>query len=114
MVFPIPVRWHLNIESAPRSDPVSVLTTQDGLSGLVFSLVLDRSVALEATIESAGEWVPETPGFVCWSHYCDVIMGTMTSQITSLTIVYSTVHSGADKRKHQSFASLAFVSGIHL
>ena len=34
-------------------------------------------------------------------------MITMTSQITSLTIVYSTVYSGADKRKHQSSASLA-------
>ena len=37
----------------------------------------------------------------------------MASQITSLTIVYSTVHSGADHRKHQSSASLAFVQGIH-
>ena len=33
--------------------------------------------------------------------------------ITSLTIVYSTVYSGADQRKHQSSASLAFVWGIH-
>ena len=33
--------------------------------------------------------------------------------ITSLTIVYSTVNSGADQRKHQSSASLAFVRGIH-
>ena len=40
-------------------------------------------------------------------------MGTMTSQITSLTIVYSTVYSGTDQRKHQSFASQAFVRGIH-
>ena len=40
-------------------------------------------------------------------------MGTTVSQITSLTIVYSTVYSGADQRKHQSFASLAFVQGIH-
>ena len=38
-------------------------------------------------------------------------MGTMASQITSLTIVYSTVYSGADQRKHQSSASLAFVPG---
>ena len=37
----------------------------------------------------------------------------MTSQITSLTSVYSTVYSGADKRKHQSSAWLAFVWGIH-
>ena len=37
----------------------------------------------------------------------------MASQITSLAIVYSTVYSGADQRKHQSSASLAFVRGIH-
>ena len=47
------------------------------------------------------------------SHYNDVIMGTTASQITSLTIVYSTVYSDADQRKHQSSASLAFVRGIH-
>ena len=46
-------------------------------------------------------------------HYIDVIMTTMASQITSLTIVYSTVYSDADQRKHQSSASLAFVWGIH-
>ena len=46
-------------------------------------------------------------------HYDDVIMSAMASQITSLTIVYSIVYSGADQRKHQSSASLAFVRGIH-
>ena len=46
-------------------------------------------------------------------HYIDVIMTTMASQITSLTVVYSTVYSDADQRKHQSSASLAFVWGIH-
>ena len=30
-------------------------------------------------------------------HYSDVIMGTMASQITCLTMVYSTVYSGADQ-----------------
>ena len=40
-------------------------------------------------------------------------MGTISSLITSLTSVYSTIHSGADQRKHQSSASLAFVRGIH-
>ena len=40
-------------------------------------------------------------------------MSGMASQITSLTIVYSTIYSGADQRKHQSSASLAFVGGIH-
>ena len=40
-------------------------------------------------------------------------MAVKTSQITSLTIVYSTVYSGADQRQHQRSASLAFVWGIH-
>ena len=46
-------------------------------------------------------------------HYNDAIMGTIASQIASLTIVYSTDYSDADQRKHQSSASLAFVRGIH-
>ena len=46
-------------------------------------------------------------------HYDDVVMGATASQITSLAIVYSTVYSGADQRKHQSSVSLAFVRGIH-
>ena len=40
-------------------------------------------------------------------------MNAMAFQTTSLTIVYSTVYSGADQSKHQSSASLAFVPGIH-
>ena len=46
-------------------------------------------------------------------HYNDVIMSLMASQITNLTIVYSTVYSGTDQIRHQSSASLAFVRGIH-
>ena len=46
-------------------------------------------------------------------HDSDVMMGAMASQITSLFIVYSTVYSGSDQRKHQSSASLAIVRGIH-
>ena len=46
-------------------------------------------------------------------HYSDVIMGVIASQITSLTIVCTTVYSGADQGKHQSSASLAFVRGSH-
>ena len=40
-------------------------------------------------------------------------MSTMASQITSVSVVYSTVCSGPNQRKHQSSASLAFVRGIH-
>ena len=45
--------------------------------------------------------------------YNDVIMSVMASQFTGVLMVYSTVCSGADKRKHQSPVSLAFVRGIH-
>ena len=33
-------------------------------------------------------------------HYSDVLMGTTASQITFLTIVFFTVYSGTDQRKH--------------
>ena len=71
-------------------------------------------------------WWFQTPSWSLWRqcnddsglsgnpiHYSDVIKGTMASQINSLTIVSSTVYAGADQRKHQSSASLAFVRGIH-
>ena len=42
-------------------------------------------------------------------HHSDVIMSAKASQITSVSIVCSTVCSGADKKKtHESSASLAF------
>ena len=39
-------------------------------------------------------------------------MGAIASQITSLTIVYSTIYSDADQTKHQRSKSLAFVGEI--
>ena len=47
------------------------------------------------------------------NHYTDFIMGVMASPIIGLAIVYSTVYSGSDQRKHQRSASLAIVLGIH-
>ena len=41
-------------------------------------------------------------------------MIAMMFQITSISIVYSTICSGPDQRKHQSSASLTFMRGIHL
>ena len=40
-------------------------------------------------------------------------MSPMASQITGVLIVFLTVCSDADQRKHQNSASLAFVRGIH-
>ena len=50
-----------------------------------------------------------------WWNYIHLFVESFTAVIviTSLTIVYSTVYWGADQRKHQSPASLAFVGGIH-
>ena len=47
------------------------------------------------------------------SHYSDVIMSALTSQITSLRVFTKPFIQGADQRKHQSSSSLAFVRGIH-
>ena len=48
-----------------------------------------------------------------YTHYNDVMVDAVASQITSLTIVYSTVYSGVNQSKYQSSASLAFVREIH-
>ena len=48
-----------------------------------------------------------------WTHYSDVIMSAVVSQITSFLVVCSVVCSGADQRKHESSVWLAFVKGIH-
>ena len=64
-----------------------------------------REFSIEITCHQLGDAI--------LPHYGDIIMGTIASQITSLTIVYSIFYSDADQRKHQSSASLAFVRGIH-
>ena len=46
-------------------------------------------------------------------HYSDVIMSTMSSQITGVSTLCLTVCSDADQRNHQNSASLAFVKEIH-
>ena len=53
---------------------------------------------------------------ITWVSMCfnsPIIWLFKASQITSLGIVYSTVYSGVNQRKHQSSASLAFVRRIH-
>ena len=59
--------------------------------------------------------VMRVPHFIALrrNDYIDVITSMMASQITRLMIVYSTVYSDADQRKHQSSRLLAFVQGIH-
>ena len=47
------------------------------------------------------------------SHYTDVTMSAMASQITRVSIVCPIVCSGTGQRSHQTSASLPFVRGIH-
>ena len=55
-----------------------------------------------------------TSAWSAGSHYNDVIIGMMPSQITSLTIVYSTVYSDTDQRKHQSLHVTGLCAGNSL
>ena len=106
-----------------RSQQTSAHTKTTKLSCYVENFVVIRLIWGKISINlmnkiwnlikmSSVGWVPDILG---WEvvHYGEVIMGAMASQITSLTIVYSTIYSDADQRKHQSSASLAFVRGIH-
>ena len=71
------------------------------------------SIGRRSLSSHAPHEAPHNPGCFTKMHYSDVIMSGMTSQIISVSIVYSIVCSGADQRKHQSSAALAFVRGIH-
>ena len=53
------------------------------------------------------------PLYVITLFYSITVTSKWASQMPSRTIVYSIVHSGADERKQQSSASLAFLRGIH-
>ena len=88
--FWIPLSWNKNVRS-----------THDSQWNVVIMILLADGPTQASGRTLAGK------------HYDDVIMGTIASQITSLTSVYSTVYSGEDQSKHQSSASLAFVWGIH-
>ena len=46
-----------------------------------------------------------------FTHHGDVILGERASQITSLTIVYSTVNSDADQRKHKKLGVTGLCAG---
>ena len=92
-----------------------------------FDVFFDVRLNKRLSKQSGRRWF-ETPSPSLWRHFnglpcihvsctpfgcSDVMTTAMESQITSVTIVYSTVYSGADQRKHQSSVSLAFVRGIH-
>ena len=75
-----------------------------------FNTLISKSCGKITSTTDTSHWVTVA---VVTTYYCEVIMDAMASQVTSFTIVYWTFHPGADQRKHQSSASLAFVRGIH-
>ena len=86
------------------------LTLLTHITNLVVIIYIFRAQQINIVITFAVRWGLATSRI----HYSDVIISTTASQITSLAVVYSTVYSGADQRKHQSSASMAFVMWIHL
>ena len=101
------VWWFVSI----RKDPKVMITTQQHAYTRYYTYTrpkLDHHWACWWLAFSCDPHFPK----LCL-HYSDVTMGMIASEITSLTVVYSTVYSGVDQRKHQSSASLAFVWGIH-
>ena len=80
-----------------------------------YKIPIDNKSAIFRAKNSCQDINSLWPSDAVWRHrhYIDVTKTTVASQITSLTVVYSTVYSDADQRTHQSSASLAFVWGIH-
>ena len=93
---------------------VNVVSLDNEISGILQGSVLDPILIL-LFLDNISNFAAEGCALNMYidDHHGDFIMGTIASQITSLTIVYSTVYSGADQRKYQSSVSLAFVWGIH-
>ena len=80
----------------------SLVVPQFGTRNATASYMRSKHAACTCTLNSKSRY-----------HYSDVIMSAIASQIIGVLIVYSFVCSGADQRKHQSSAPLAFVRGIH-
>ena len=130
MGFPILARYHLYIESGLRSSYKLHCKHKGYIRDFIWTLFEPRfsyTFIDKWSIHICVEWLHHVATKCSLNvncsvkrvklsdatHYCDAIMCVMASQITSLAIVYSTVCSDADQRKHQCSASLAFVRGIH-
>ena len=78
------------------------------------SIFLNQTLFFKITTLALEQWYdcPNTSEVIQKNHYSDVIMSALASQITSFTIFYSTVYSGADQRKHQSSAFVCVGWGV--
>ena len=111
--IPIVVRLHLYIEAGPcLATQYIIIFSLTMLTSIFDNLFLEpimftlwcKLTLLMMGLEYSGS---------NWSHYNDVIMVAIASQITSLAIVFSPVYLNTDQRKNQSSTALAFVWGSH-
>ena len=64
-----------------------------------------------AIIKTIGDELSAINIYIYTNHNRDVIMSAMASPITGVSIIFLIICSGADQRKRQSSASLAYVRG---
>ena len=83
------------------------MAVADGLALIWRQGICNRHVDVGGSVVTSG--IPDCNDVP--RHYSDVMTSAMASQIAGVVIVYQTVCSGADQRKHQSSASLNFVTG---
>ena len=108
--WPILKQWERNIADIVKND----VYISSG------SHILHLTTALEAVKESwrirVNRLLMVQPQNIKVVHNDDVMIGAMASQITSLTIVYSTVYSGADQKnikapRHWPLCGISPVTG---
>ena len=118
MIFPL-IAWNNKQKMSEKHlyDFMKFCDYKSTYSVMIWSIEGDKTISL-TDMQSCGKtnnWLAARKPHLAkgQSHYSDVIINTMASQITGLLIVCTAVCSGTDQRKHQSSASLAFVGGIH-
>ena len=105
--------WRRERNGHSVSDSILNVFYWKEMFGILIEISLSMVSQLLLVQVILGSWVWRQADKLGYPQCCDVIMSAMASHITSIAIVYSTNYSGADHRKYQSFASLAFVRGIH-
>ena len=107
-----PMQYHFQFEHVAAVNPVRmVLILIERIDIFNFGVTPNDAINVWYI-----QFMPTNCNLMPRLHYSEAIMATMASQITSLTVVYSTVQSGINKinkRKYQSSASQAFVQWIH-
>ena len=116
-MWKILIYWIQSMFNWTKVTVTDAVSAEMDLDSLVFTFLLDVLINPHDGRDWVFKWLYVQPALrstdAAKKHYCDVTIGGLSSQITRLTIVYPTVHSGIDQRKHQSSTSLASVRGIH-